>query len=100
MTTNREVFDQIAESWYRVRHWPLLKRRVGCFGSKMAKREAAKYRLCTRTGLSALSVEGFELWGLDSSPAMLRQGYQVFDQVQVLCQLSQLADAVVPALPR
>jgi len=25
MTTNREVFDQIAESWYRVRHWPLLR---------------------------------------------------------------------------
>lgn len=25
MTTNRDTFDRIAESWYRVRHWPLLR---------------------------------------------------------------------------
>jgi len=25
MATNRDTFDRIAESWYRVRHWPLLR---------------------------------------------------------------------------
>jgi tRNA (uracil-5-)-methyltransferase TRM9 len=25
MATNRDAFDRIAESWYRVRHWPLLR---------------------------------------------------------------------------
>ena len=25
METNRDTFDRIAESWYRVRHWPLLR---------------------------------------------------------------------------
>ena len=72
MTTNREVFDQIAESWYRVRHWPLLKEEL--------EEVAARWQIgkllnvgCAH-GPDFLSFsQGFELWGVDSSPAMLKQ---------------------------
>ena len=91
MSTNREVFNQIAESWYGVRHWPLL-------GEEL---EELAQRWCEIKGKEAhpsppliwrgacgklLNVgcahgpdflpfrQGFELWGVDSSSAMLKQG--------------------------
>jgi tRNA (uracil-5-)-methyltransferase TRM9 len=91
MTTNREVFDQIAESWYRVRHWPLLKEEL----EEVAQNwQRTIWRKGTRpsasvqqqgTGQKLLNIgcahgpdflpfsQGFELWGVDASAAMLRQ---------------------------
>ena len=72
MTTNREVFDQIAESWYRVRHWPLLK---GELDALAAIWQSGKLlNLGCAHGPDFLSFsQTFELWGVDSSRAMLRQ---------------------------
>jgi tRNA (uracil-5-)-methyltransferase TRM9 len=73
MTTNKKVFDQIAESWYRVRHWPLLNDELE---EVAARWESGKLlNVGCAHGPDFLPFrQGFELWGIDSSPAMLRQG--------------------------
>jgi len=67
------VFDQIAESWYRVRHWPLLREEL----EELARRWRGGKLLnvgCAH-GPDFLPFRGgFELWGVDSSPPMLKQG--------------------------
>jgi tRNA (uracil-5-)-methyltransferase TRM9 len=72
MTTNREVFDQIAESWYRVRHWPLLKEEL----EELAERwqDGRLLNVGCAHGPDFLPFShGFELWGIDFSLAMLKQ---------------------------
>ncbi len=72
MTTNREVFDQIAESWYRVRHWPLLKEELEEVAARW--RSGKLLNVGCAHGPDFLSFsQGFELWGVDSSTAMLNQ---------------------------
>jgi len=72
MTTNREVFDQIAESWYRVRHWPLLKEELEEVAARWQRGKLLNVG-CAH-GPDFLSfIQGFELWGVDSSRAMLKQ---------------------------
>ena len=73
MATNKEAFDQIAESWYRVRHWPLLREEL----EELAQRWQGGKLLnvgCAHGPDFLPFREGFELWGIDSSPAMLKQG--------------------------
>jgi ubiquinone/menaquinone biosynthesis C-methylase UbiE len=72
MTTNREIFDQIAESWYRVRHWPLLKKEL----EELVMRWQGGRLLnvgCAHGPDFLPFSRGFELWGVDSSPAMTKQ---------------------------
>jgi ubiquinone/menaquinone biosynthesis C-methylase UbiE len=72
MTTNREVFDEIAESWYRVRHWPLLKEEL----EELARRWQGGRLLnvgCAHGPDFLPFSQGFDLWGLDFSPGMLKQ---------------------------
>ncbi len=84
MTTNRETFDQIAESWYRVRHWPLLREEL----EELAQRwqDGKLLNVGCAHGPDFLPFrQGFELWGIDSSPAMLKQArrYSAKFQFQV-----------------
>ncbi len=73
MTTNREVFDEIADSWYRVRHWPLLREDLDALAARW--QGGKLLNIGCAHGPDFLSFrQGFELYGLDSSPAMLRQG--------------------------
>lgn len=73
MTTNRKVFDEIAESWYRVRHWPLLRDDLEAVAARWQGGKLLNVG-CAH-GADFLSFrQGFELYGADSSPAMLRQG--------------------------
>ena len=72
MTTNREVFDQIAESWYRVRHWPLLRQEL----DELAKKWQGGRLLNIGCGHGADFLpfgQRFELWGIDFSLQMLKQ---------------------------
>jgi len=72
MATNREVFDHIAESWYRVRHWPLLRQEL----ENLAQRWQGGRLLNLGCGHGADFLpfrQGFELWGLDFSSQMLQQ---------------------------
>jgi len=72
MTTNREVFDQIAESWYRVRHWPLLKEELEEVAARWQSGKLLNVGCAHGPDFLSFS-RGFELWGVDSSFAMLKQ---------------------------
>jgi SAM-dependent methyltransferase len=69
MTTNREVFDQIAESWYRVRHWPLLREELDALAARWQSGKLLNIG-CAHGPDFLPFRQGF---GLDSSPAMLKQ---------------------------
>ena len=70
-TNNKEVFDQIAESWYRVRHWPLFREELKALAGRWHSGKLLNIGCGHGADLLAFG-EGFELWGIDSSPAMLR----------------------------
>ena len=72
MATNREVFDEIAESWYRVRHWPLLRDELDALAARW--QSGKLLNIGCGHGPDFLSfAQGFELCGMDSSRAMLKQ---------------------------
>jgi len=71
MATNREVFNRIAESWYRVRHWPLLREELEEVAARW--QHGRLLNVGCAHGPDFLPFgRGFELVGVDSSPAMLR----------------------------
>jgi len=73
MATNRKSFDRIAESWYHVRHWPLLRRELEDIATGW--RSGRLINIGCAHGPDFLPFrDGFELCGVDNSPAMLRQG--------------------------
>jgi tRNA (uracil-5-)-methyltransferase TRM9 len=86
MTTNSRVFDEIAESWYRVRHWPLLKEELE---EVAARWESGKLlNVGCAHGPDFLPFRrNFELWGVDSSPAMLRHGLRYSDKFRFYVNL-------------
>jgi len=72
MATNRQVFDQIAESWYRVRHWPLLREELDELAAKWQKGRLLNVGCAHGADFLPFS-QSFELWGVDCSGGMLRQ---------------------------
>jgi len=89
---DREVFDQIAESWYRVRHWPRLREELG----ELAQRWGSGRLLnvgCAHGADFLPFREGFELWGVDFSGGMLRQAQRFLAKFQFRASLV-MADAV------
>lgn len=95
MTTNREVFDEIAESWYRVRHWPLLREDLDALAARW--QTGKLLNIGCGHGPDFLSFrQGFELHGVDSSPAMLRQGIGYSEKFNFYVNLT-ISDAL--ALP-
>jgi ubiquinone/menaquinone biosynthesis C-methylase UbiE len=72
VTTNREIFDQIAESWYQVRHWPLLREELEEVAARWQSGKLLNVGCAHGPDFLPFN-QGFELWGVDSSPAMLKQ---------------------------
>jgi len=73
MATNRRAFDLIAESWYGVRHWPLLRRELEEVSARW--QGGRLINIGCAHGPDFLPFrDRFELCGVDSAPAMLRQG--------------------------
>ena len=97
MTTNREVFDRIAESWYRIRHWPLLREEL----EEMAARWQSGKLLnvgCAHGPDFLPFSQGFELCGVDSSPAMLKQALRYSAKMKLYVNLIA-ADALFLPFP-
>jgi tRNA (uracil-5-)-methyltransferase TRM9 len=91
MATNRQVFDQIAESWYRVRHWPLLRQEL----DELALRWGSGRLLnvgCAHGADFLPFRQAFDLWGVDSSAGMLRQALRYRTKHQFYVNLA-VADA-------
>ena len=89
---SREAFDRIAESWYRVRHWPRLRKEL----EELAQRWGGGRLLnvgCAHGADFLPFREGFELWGVDFSGEMLRQGQRFCRKFQFEANLV-MADAV------
>lgn len=84
MATNRDVFNQIAESWYRVRHWPLLREDLDALAVRWQGGKLLNIGCAHGPDFVPFS-HGFELWGLDVSRAMLIQGlrYRAKQQLYV-----------------
>jgi len=97
MTTNSEVFDQIAESWYRIRHWPLLRKELEELaaiwqGGKLLNIGCAH-------GADFLPFrQRFELCGMDSSPSMLKQALRYSHKFELYVNL-MAADALSLPFP-
>jgi tRNA (uracil-5-)-methyltransferase TRM9 len=71
MTTNREIFDEIAESWYRLRHWCRFTTEL----SEVARRweEGSLLNIGCAHGPDFLPFkDGFELSGVDFSAQMIK----------------------------
>jgi ubiquinone/menaquinone biosynthesis C-methylase UbiE len=97
MTTNTQVFDEIAESWYRVRHWPLLRDELDGLAARWQGGKLLNVG-CAH-GPDFLSFRrGFELYGVDSSPAMLRQGIRYCAKFRFYVKLTA-ADALFLPFP-
>ena len=97
MTTNREVFDQIAESWYRIRHWPLLREELE---EMVARWQSGKLlNMGCAHGPDFLPFsQGFELCGVDSSSAMLKQALRYSAKLKLYVNLIA-ADALLLPFP-
>ena len=95
MSTNRDVFDSIAERWYGFRHWPLLKDEL----DEMAERwgSGRLLNLGCAHGADFLPLSGpFELAGLDFSREMLRNSRKYMRKHGIVADLIQ---ADLRALP-
>lgn len=70
MATNATVFDEIAESWYRVRHWSRFTEEL----QELSRRWRGGKLLnvgCAHGPDFLPFKDGFELWGLDFSTQMI-----------------------------
>ncbi len=97
MTTNREVFDEIAESWYRVRHWSRFAHEL----EKMARRwrKGRLLNVGCAHGPDFLPFKGkFELWGVDFSLQMLKQAQRYAAKFDIKANLA-VADALFLPYP-
>jgi tRNA (uracil-5-)-methyltransferase TRM9 len=97
MTTNREIFDQIAESWYRVRHWPLLEKELEELAAKWKSGKLLNVG-CAHGPDFLPFRQGFELWGVDSSLAMLSQALKYSAKFKLYVNL-MTADALSLPFP-
>jgi tRNA (uracil-5-)-methyltransferase TRM9 len=97
MTTNGRIYDEIAESWYRVRHWPLLKEELDDLATRW--QSGRLLNIGCAHGPDFLPFrQGLELWGLDSSPGMLRQAVRYSTKCKFYVNLV-IADAVSLPFP-
>ena len=114
-TNNRESFDQIAESWYRVRHWPLLRAELEDLARRWQRVVGDESRLPTPLNWQVPNqkllnvgcahgpdflpfIKGFEMWGIDSSPQMLKQAQRYSAKFKFQVNLV-VADAVALPFP-
>jgi tRNA (uracil-5-)-methyltransferase TRM9 len=71
MTTNREVFEDIAESWYRLRHWSRFKAELTEFARRW--RQGKLLNIGCAHGPDFLPFkDSFELAGIDFSGQMIK----------------------------
>ena len=71
MSTNKKVFDEIAESWYRFRHWSRFTRELEEMATRW--RQGKLLNVGCAHGPDFLPFKNnFELWGVDFSAQMLK----------------------------
>jgi len=92
MSTNREVFDEIAGSWYRFRHWSRFTKEL----EEMARRWHTGKLLnvgCAHGPDFLPFKDRFELWGVDFSAQMVGLAQKYADKFASKVNL-MVADAI------
>ena len=87
MATNKDVFDEIAESWYRFRHWSRFTVELG----EVAQRWQGGKLLnvgCAHGPDFLPFKDGFELWGVDFSTQMVKLARKYADKFDFEVNLS------------
>jgi tRNA (uracil-5-)-methyltransferase TRM9 len=95
MSTNREIYDEIAESWYRLRHWSRFTKELKEMALRWQKGRLLNIG-CAHGPDFLPFKENFELWGLDFSGEMVKQAQKYATKFNFRVNLI-LGDAV--ALP-
>ncbi len=98
MTTSRETFNQIAESWYNIRHWPRLRRETEALAGRWQGGKLLNIGCAHGPDFLPFSQRDFELWGIDSSAGMLKWAQRYSHKFHFQANLV-LADAAFLPFP-
>jgi tRNA (uracil-5-)-methyltransferase TRM9 len=97
MVTNRDVFNSIAESWYRLRHWSRFKPELLEMADRW--RQGRLLNIGCAHGPDFLQFcQNYELWGVDFSEHMIEQAQKYAAKFKFTAQLI-VADAVCLPFP-
>ncbi|MCX6011531.1 MAG: class I SAM-dependent methyltransferase, partial [Chloroflexi bacterium] len=71
MNNNKEIFDQIAPSWYNFRHWSIFRTELEALARRWQKGRLLNVG-CAHGPDFLPFKDGFELYGVDFSAEMLK----------------------------
>jgi tRNA (uracil-5-)-methyltransferase TRM9 len=92
MTTNKEVFDEIAESWYRFRHRSRFSRELEEMATRWRRGKLLNVG-CAHGPDFVPFKNNFELWGVDFSTQMLKMAQKYAAKFNLQVKLV-IADAI------
>jgi tRNA (uracil-5-)-methyltransferase TRM9 len=87
MPTNRETFDEIAESWYRLRHWSRFTKELEEVASRWQKGKLLNVG-CAHGPDFLPFKDNFELWGVDFSTQMVKLARKYADKFKFEVKLA------------
>jgi SAM-dependent methyltransferase len=90
--SNREVFDQIAESWYRLRHWSRFTQELKELALRWQRGKLLNIG-CAHGPDFLPFTDNFELWGIDVSREMVKMAQKYAAKFGFRVNLA-VADAV------
>ena len=71
MATNKDIFDQIAPSWYNFRHWPIFRSELEMLAQRWQKGRLLNIG-CAHGPDFLPFTQSFDLYGMDFSTEMLK----------------------------
>jgi tRNA (uracil-5-)-methyltransferase TRM9 len=92
---NKEVFDQIAPSWYNFRHWSIFRTELEALARRWRKGKLLNIG-CAHGPDFLPFKEGFELYGVDFSPEMLKFARKYSQKFGFAVKLTQADAAKLP----
>jgi tRNA (uracil-5-)-methyltransferase TRM9 len=97
MSTNKETFDEIAESWYRLRHWSRFTKELEEMASRWHRGKLLNVG-CAHGPDFLPFKDNFELWGVDFSMQMVKLARKYADKFKFEVKLA-VADATFLPYP-
>jgi tRNA (uracil-5-)-methyltransferase TRM9 len=91
MSTNKEVYNEIAESWYQFRHWSRFSEELEEMAARWGRGKLLNIG-CAHGPDFLPFKNGFELWGVDFSSQMLKMAQKYIDKFNLKVKLT-LSDA-------
>jgi ubiquinone/menaquinone biosynthesis C-methylase UbiE len=91
--TNREVFEEIAESWYRVRHWSRFSKELEELSLRWQHGKLLNIGCAHGPDFLPLKEKNFDFYGIDFSKEMIRLAQKYSSKFDLNVNLS-VADAV------